>query len=494
MPDNGICTSIACDSLSSIQSAIDLHERQSEFVEIRLDALSDIPDIGEISSLKSTSKLILTLRPSSQGGLRGLDEGERLAFWNSIAVNLAALDETLLFDIEHDIITAVPLPRERVIASIHDFSGDIDDKDLIIERLALHADLVKIAWMTFDARESIGIFKLQDQARARGIDLIPIAMGEAGKLTRILAVSKGAPFSYCASGEGATTAPGQISATEMQELYRMDSIRETTKVFGLIAGDTNYSLSPKIHNTIFNETECDCVFVPMQTRAIHSLIENILSDEFPFEVGGFAVTNPFKIDAMNLADELDETARRTGAVNTLKILDRRLQGFNTDVRGFINPLKRRFADLKSSRVAVIGTGGAARAAIAALTDEHCEVTVFGRDSSKLSSLRDEFHITTEVLSDNRFNDFRVVVNATPLGTLGRFQDESVASSTALEGAELAYDLVYNPSDTKFLKEARKAGCQLLGGFEMLVEQAAEQQRIWTGNSIDIGRVLSLLEA
>jgi len=489
MPENRICTSIAVDSFSSIQEAVLRNESRSEFIEIRLDALPYVPDVAEISSLSSSSNVILTLRPSSRGGMGDLEDKQRVSFWTSVSENLSMFDDKMLFDLEHDIVSGILLPRKRVIASIHDFSGDITDKESLLQTLASHADTVKIAWMAEDAEEAIGIFPLQEFARSLGINLIPIAMGEAGKLSRILAVPQGAPFSYCTPEAGAPTAPGQISGTDLDELYRMNSIGESTVVFGLVAGDTAYSHSPKIHNSIFREALSDSVFVPMQTRDIRALIARIFSDEFPFQVGGFAVTNPFKIEAMELADELDDTAKMTGAVNTLKVLEGRLKGFNTDVHGFIIPLKRRLPELESSRVAVIGTGGAARAAIAALTEEKCEVTVFGRDESKLSLLREEFQIATENLSGKRFGEFRAVVNATPLGTMGRLEDESVASATTLEGAQLAYDLVYNPSETKFLREARRAGCQLLGGIEMFIEQAAEQQRIWTGKSADTEKLI-----
>jgi shikimate dehydrogenase len=230
----------------------------------------------------------------------------------------------------------------------------------------------------------------------------------------------------------------------------------------------------------------------MQTKDIKQLINGLLSDDFPFQLCGLAVTNPFKIAAMELADELDSTAERTGAVNTLKISDGRIIGFNTDVPGFINPLRRRVSDLEGAHVAVIGTGGASRAAVAALLGEGCLVKVFGRDEKKLEAIRNWFGVETAELSGASFDGFRVVVNATPLGTAGSMNQMTVAESTQLEGAELAYDLVYNPRETLFLKEARSAGCKTLGGLEMLVDQAMQQQRIWTDGTGNRDSLLALL--
>jgi shikimate 5-dehydrogenase len=108
------------------------------------------------------------------------------------------------------------------------------------------------------------------------------------------------------------------------------------------------------------------------------------------------------------------------------------------------------------------------------------VTVFARDNTKASGLAQRFEADCRVLDEARFGEFDVVVNATPLGTSGRFEKETPATAPQLRGARLAYDLVYNPTETRFLQEAREAGCDTLGGLAMLVTQGAEQFRLWTG--------------
>jgi len=492
MPENKICTSIAVDSWESVHNAVSELESGSQFLEIRLDRLPSVPTIEELSSLRSASIIIFTFRPKSQGGFSELNPGARIAFWNSIGAGLGLIDEKNLFDIEHDILPHHTLPKDRVIGSIHDFAGDITDKDSVIDDIARHAALVKIAWTIGRTEESFEIFRLLRNARHEGKHLIPITMGEAGKLSRVLSVAMGSPFSYCAPSVTTATAPGQITASDMASLYRIDSITDSTKIFGLVAGDTSYSLSPRIHNTVFNGKKADSVFVPMQTNDIRQLIKGLLSDEFPFQLRGLAVTNPFKLAAMELADELDATAERTGAVNTLKFSEGRIIGFNTDVPGFINPLRMRVSDLKGAHVAVIGTGGASRAAVVALLGEGCHVKVFGRDARKMEAFRNGFGIETAELAGASFNGFKVVVNTTPLGTAGSMSQLTVAESSQLKGAELAYDLVYNPRETRFLKEAQLAGCETLGGLEMLVDQAMQQQRIWTDEAGDRDSILASL--
>jgi shikimate 5-dehydrogenase len=117
-----------------------------------------------------------------------------------------------------------------------------------------------------------------------------------------------------------------------------------------------------------------------------------------------------------------------------------------------------------------------------LKESGARVTLFARDLSKVSQLAERFGADWQSLENAQFAGFDVVVNATPLGTTGPAVNETPATSAELNGAGLAYDLVYNPTETRFLREANEAGCKLLGGLQMLVAQAAEQFQLWTGEA------------
>jgi 3-dehydroquinate dehydratase/shikimate dehydrogenase len=491
MSEPRVCISIAEESLDAVDRLLRDFTDESTIIECRLDRLKVIPPIEELGALSKLGRLIFTLRPMEQGGFGKQDRLERLFFWESIARGIDTFNASTMFDNEHDILPESRLPRNRVIGSIHSFQGDLPNKRSLISEIAVHAETVKLSWMVETTETALEVFSLLDHASSLGVRLIPISMGEAGKISRVLAVGHGACFSYCCL-DGKLVAPGQISATEMRSSYRIETIAHSTEVYGLIAGDTSYSLSPLIHNRIFTESSCDAVFVPFQTRDVSSLIGRLLSDEFPFRTGGFAVTNPFKKIVMDVCDEVDPLAISVGAVNTIKCLGDRTVGYNTDVAGFIGPLRRKLRDLAGSNVAVIGTGGASRAAIVALTQAGCAVTVFGRDANGLDALNHEFQIETAPLTEEPMRGFRIIVNATPLGTLGALADETVLESRQFEDAELAYDLVYNPHETLFMKEAKRAGCKVLGGLEMLVDQAIEQQRIWNGPPCDRDALLAIV--
>jgi shikimate dehydrogenase len=138
-------------------------------------------------------------------------------------------------------------------------------------------------------------------------------------------------------------------------------------------------------------------------------------------------------------------------------------------------------ELRNARCAVIGAGGAARSALWILHHENARVTLFARDVEKAKSLAEKFGANYASLNDASFQDLDLVINATPLGTVGVSEAETPARADRLRGTRFVYDLVYNPRETLLLREAREAGCETIGGIHMLVAQAAEQFRLWTGS-------------
>ncbi|HYJ92879.1 MAG TPA: shikimate dehydrogenase, partial [Pyrinomonadaceae bacterium] len=209
--------------------------------------------------------------------------------------------------------------------------------------------------------------------------------------------------------------------------------------------------------------------------------------EIDLNFRGFSVTNPHKQAVINYLDEIDDAARRIGAVNTIKIVDGKLHGFNTDAPGFIRPLKAKLGNINKARVAVVGAGGAARACIYALNNEGAEVAVFARDKQKADKLASAFHVVSSE-SQNGFSDFDIIVNATPLGTRGATENQTIANAEELKNVKLVYDLVYNPHETLLISEARLAGAETIGGFDMLIAQATRQFEIWTGLTAPMGEM------
>jgi shikimate dehydrogenase len=315
--------------------------------------------------------------------------------------------------------------------------------------------------------------------------MIAIAMGVAGVATRILGPSRGGFLTYAALDSETATAPGQLSVSELTDVYRIDTLDRQTQILGLVGSPVSHSLSPQIHNSAFAATGTNAVYVLFETGDIKTFIKRMIhprTRELDWRLRGLSVTAPHKLAVMEQLDWIEPAAREIGAVNTILIEGETLRGFNTDASGFIKPLVQVFGDLRDARCAVIGAGGGASAALWTLREAGVKTTLFARNRAKASPLAERFGVDVMPLEGACFEDFDIVINATPLGTLGQFEGEVPALASQLRGARLVYDLVYNPLETKFMREARDAGCQALGGLAMLVAQATEQFKLWIGAS------------
>ena len=486
-----ICVPVCERSLDGANLAIVKAAEIGDLIEVRLDCLDPVQLAesfrnGEHLFDQSARPTILTFRPAEQGGHRKLDTKARLLFW---LFNRPTSAEFL--DIELDLALSASVfdygkkvDWTRVICSHHNFVGVPGDLDRIFDRmLRSPARILKIAFRAGDITDCIAAFNLLDRARSESREMIAIAMGTAGILTRVLGPCRGAFLTYGAMETESATAPGQITARELRTLYRIDNISRETRITGLAGLPVTHSISPSILNAAFESAQFDGVYMPFEVRDISSFVKRMVhprTREIDWNFLGMSVTAPHKNSVMSCLDWIDPTAKEIGAVNTIVAKADELHGFNTDAAAFISPIVSRMGELRETRCAVIGAGGAACAAVWSLRQKGAEVTVFARDDKKARPLAERFGATSKPLDSALFDGFDVVVNATPLGTAGANETETPASAAQLGGARLAYDLVYNPVETRFLSEARAAGCESIGGLEMLVTQAAEQFRLWTG--------------
>ena len=461
--------------LRALRSACERAVKWADFVELRVDCLDSTPeDISEL--LRDLGRpVILTFRPSEQGGHRNLNFDERKAFWNS-----APRGESVWWDVEGDLAHDLSTDWSRVIVSHHDFSGVPSDLRQIYERLAATpAHVLKIAIQAHDTLDCIPVFQLIDRARREGREVIAIAMGNAGIATRILGPSRGGFLTYGALDDESATAPGQVNAPNLRSLYHIDKIDSETMICGLIGLPVMHSVSPHIHNGAFAATGINGVYLPFEVKDVAPFFKRMVdprSRELDWNLRGLSVTAPHKEAVMQHLDWIESNAKEIGAVNTVVVENDRLLGYNTDAAGLIDPLLQRFGSLADLNVAIIGAGGAARAAIWALQAQKARVTLFARNVDKARLL----NVQCESLASAKFAGYDLVINATPLGS-GEYIDQSPATAEQLEGARCVYDLIYNPSETKLLREARDAGSKTLGGMEMLVAQAMRQFELWTGD-------------
>jgi len=479
MSRSKICVPVCERDLDALGNACERAREWADLIELRLDCLEQDPErLAEVLQ-NISSPVILTLRPSEQGGHRQLTREARLNFWN----NAAPRGEGIWWDIEGDLIQDLSPDWSRVIVSHHDFDGVPDDMPGIYGQLiATPAQVVKIAVQAQDIVDCIPVFELLSRANSDGRQIIPIAMGNAGIATRVLGPSRGAFLTYGSLNDDTATAPGQVTARNLRSLYHISEIDDDTIVCGLIGQPVMHSVSPQIHNGWFAAEGVNGVYLPFEVKDVHAFMTRMVhprTRELSWNLRGLSVTAPHKQTVIEHLDWLNPAAQEIGAVNTIVVKPDRLLGFNTDATGFIGPLMGKVESWNGRRAAIIGAGGAARAAIWALQNVKAEVTVFARNVDKAQPLAEEFGVMYRPLASATFKDFDLAVNATPLGS-GAYIDQSPVTAEQLNGVRCAYDLIYNPAETRFLREARKAGCDTIGGLEMLIAQAKIQFELWTG--------------
>jgi 3-dehydroquinate dehydratase/shikimate dehydrogenase len=296
-----------------------------------------------------------------------------------------------------------------------------------------------------------------------------IAMGPRGTHTRALAARLRNRWTY--AGEG--VAPGQLPADRLLEEFRFRRISPGADLYGVVGAPVSHSLSPAMHNAGFAHAGLAATYVALEARDADDFVT------FARAMGlrGASITAPLKVDMLNRVDECDPLATRVGAINTLIIRDGRWIGTNTDLAGFVTPLKGRMA-LRGTRAAVLGAGGAARAVAVALKGEGARVRICARRADQAREVAAQLHVLAGPFPP-RPGTWDVLVNATSSGS--QPSDVNPMSGMRLDG-EIVFDLTYSPEVTPLIAQAREAGCWTIGGIEMLIGQAERQFELWTGKA------------
>lgn len=259
---------------------------------------------------------------------------------------------------------------------------------------------------------------------------------------------------------------------------------------GLIGHPLTHSLSPKIHAAALKDcgVDGDYSLFPVRPDDEHGL-QDLLARVRSKEILGLNVTIPHKQNVIRLLDELTLTARAIGAVNTIYFLNNKLIGDNTDATGFIKDLYRFLAGIQSQianrkSAIVLGAGGSARAVVYALLNDGWQVTIAARrleQAQQLTATFFNYELRITDFTDLRLSTFDLLVNATPLGMAPNIDQSPLPENLSFPRHAAIYDLVYNPRETKFVREARAQGLSATTGLGMLIEQAALAFEIWTGH-------------
>ena len=240
-----------------------------------------------------------------------------------------------------------------------------------------------------------------------------------------------------------------------------------SRKFGLIGKSIDYSFSKKYFSEKFKKENLDCTYSNFDIENI-SLIESILQKN---GISGYNVTIPYKQEIIKFLDEIDEVAKAIGAVNTIKKIDNKNIGFNTDCIGFEKSLIPLIENKKPDSALILGGGGASKAVKYVLKKIKINYSTVSRKEGKSEFIY-------ENLNDVIINRFKMIINCSPVGTFPNINKCPNIPYKHLTKEHVLYDLVYNPIESLFLRRGRELGCKTKNGLEMLEIQANESWRIW----------------
>ena len=247
-----------------------------------------------------------------------------------------------------------------------------------------------------------------------------------------------------------------------------------------------HSLSPKIHNFLYEINSLkDFVYTKCEIKP--EKIEKLKEIVKTFNLRGVSITSPYKEKIMEIVDFLDEKAKQVGAVNTLFIDNGKIYGYNTDYIGVFNALANG-ADLKDKNVAIFGSGGGAKSAVIACLELTKNIVLFNRTKEKNDYFAKKNGIKSCSLDEFDSSKFDVIINAT---TVGLGTQKSIISRKQIFKNQVVFDMVYNPLDTKLLKNAVLQGAKIIYGIDMLIYQAIKQYEIYTRQTVEKQQILRL---
>jgi 3-dehydroquinate dehydratase / shikimate dehydrogenase len=415
--------------------------------------------------------VVLTLRRRANGGEFDGSEQAQVQILKSLRATFIDIEIETIEALFGGSLASLKSTSSRWIASYHNFEQTPADLAAVYRRLKNSgADVLKIAAQAASFEDNFRLLDQAEVARRDGIPIIIAAMGELGTFSRLMATGRGSLWTYASIQKGLESAPGQFTASELKHLYAVDEINESTQVYGVVGWPVGHSLSPHIHNPAFRQLGLNARYLPFSIRDLRDFAPQLK------RFSGFSVTIPHKVQILDFVDVIDETVRQTGAANTLVNREQKLFASNTDVYGTRQALRKAFED-GAHTATLLGTGGAARAAAVVLKERGCAVTVLARDAQKAQRFAEEFGFASDGLNQAGRHKGDLLINATSVGMSPRI-DDSPLPAGALD-YRYVFDMIYNPLETRLLREARR-GSVVISGVEMFVAQAARQFELWTG--------------
>ena len=482
-----ICVPIIGPSVFKAQEQIASASAVADILELRLD-LVDAPDLNILLD-SANLPVIVTNRSKLDGGqFKGSDEDRLQPLRDALKAGADYVDIEVSTPREY----LQPFLEEgvsaRIILSYHDFSHTPEDFNPLYEAMCeMPGDIIKIVTYARDLADNLKMFELLQRARQEKQKLIGLCMGDLGEISRILSPLFGGFLTFGSLETGQESAPGQIPAKTLKDIYRINTARPDFKIYGVIGNPVSKSQGYLVHNRAFQEKGSTDIYVSF-------LVDNVEKFFIRFKdfFSGLSVTMPAKEQIIPLLDRIDETAGKIGAVNTVVKQGSDWVGYNTDCSGAISALEA-CTPLKDKNILILGSGGTAKAIGFGVKEKGGRLTVtYNKNKERGESLAKELDCESIHCRDAGTRSIDILINCSPVGMSPNVNESPFLARDFKEGM-VVFDSVYNPLETRLLREAKSAGCTVIAGSELFVNQAARQFELWTGQPapIDIMRQVLL---
>lgn len=501
-----ICIPIVSPTNREALHAIERSCRFADFIELRMDLIRQGNLAELIEAVHDNSddvKIIVTCRKKEEAASSGVAPAmqsfrrkkEKIALLKE-AVELGAdfIDVELaegsaaICDLKS--LCARMGSRTGMIVSYHNLRetpAPAELKKIFQQCVKYKPAIVKIVTTATAIEDNMSVLNLIAFARQRSQNIISICMGEKGGISRVMAPFMGGYLSFATLERSGQSAPGQFTVHEMRQFQNwfngghhttpspvLSLPKSAPRNYVLLGNPVGHSLSPLMHNTALQKMGMDENYNAACVQDIGAAMAGIRG----MNIRGASVTIPFKVAVMEYLDDIDDDALEIGAVNTIVNHDGSLTGYNTDWLGLILTLKSAMK-IKNKTFVIIGAGGTARAAAYGIIREGGIPVIVNRTPEKGRILSGKLNCFFYPLSEAGRIKADCLINTTSVG-MSPHMDQSPVSARALAGYQYVMDVIYNPLQTKLLKDAAKQGCQVFSGADMFVHQGAEQLRLWTG--------------
>ena len=468
-----ICIPIVGPTQHKSLEDIAVAEPLADIIELRLDLMSDY----DLDALLTAAKkpCIVTNRTKREGGQFSGSEEER------IDVLKQAMDAGAEYvDIETSTPKELLQPfleserKSKVILSYHNFTDTPEELDHLYELMCgMPADILKIVTYARDIINNLALFNLIYRSKKNDKKLIAFCMGERGEISRVLSPLLGGFLTFGSLETGKETAPGQITGATLRDIYRVCDKRDSFKIYGVMGNPIYKSMGYLIHNRAFKEIGSTDIYVPFLVDNVEKFFKG-----FSPYFEGLSVTMPFKEDIIAIMDEIEETAKRIGAVNTVVRDGKGWKGYNTDCMGALKALEEHI-DPNGKNVLIIGAGGTAKAIGYGVYEKGAKITVtYNRNKEKGVQLARELGAKVIHIQDVGEEAIDILINCSPVGMSPNLEETPISSRHLRKGM-VVFDSVYNPPETRLIREAKAAGCVVISGIELFVNQAVGQFELWT---------------